>query len=412
MDAGGIYVMVSLARDCPTCAVTRDQAPACYPPELKLQGQKIINEFSKYPNTLAFAAGNEVNQYTPLGVTEWNAPCQKKFIRDMREYIDKCSSLRKVPIGLISADNDREAAAAYYNCQGDDDPYEPADWYGLNSYVFCDGLAKTYRDALGFQLLQKSFANLNYSIPVLLTEFGCLSDTFPTIDGYPAQRNFFDAEWMLTEPELQDQFSGGFAFEYSIEMEMAKSASPYPFTTFGLQNYGVGYFGPENCDDVTIPCTFHPFPALNNLKHAYHMASNSSLTIDSFVVPESRQVRNKCPEKFPPLHSFVWEADAYHHNMCPREPLILLVTKGQSVWVLASVLITLCACFLVCFVRFPLGDIRLPILLSSKSLGDVDKLSEESAGLLSMQHRRGSSETSLYKAIDSDSSSDALEKLS
>lgn len=100
--------------------------------------------------------------------------------------------------------------------------------------MFCDGKAQSYGDALGFQLLGQSFQSYDYSIPVLLTEFGCLSKTFPTKDGYAGERNFLQARWMLEEPFMREIFSGGFAFEYSIEMEYAKSDSPYPFTHLGV----------------------------------------------------------------------------------------------------------------------------------------------------------------------------------
>lgn len=114
MEAAGIYVIVALAHDCPTCAVTRDTSPDCYPPQLKTQGQAVINAFAKYSNTLAFSAGNEVNNFAPIHLPEWNAPCQKKFLRDMRAYIDSCPHLRNVPIGLVSADTERKELAEYY----------------------------------------------------------------------------------------------------------------------------------------------------------------------------------------------------------------------------------------------------------------------------------------------------------
>lgn len=245
LDTAGIYVIVSMAHDCPTCAVTRDEAfpdGKCYPPELKNQGQRVIREFAKFPNTLAFSAGNEVNHFAPPGQPEWNAPCQKKFVRDMREYVDLCSeTMRKIPIGLVAADSDRDENALYYNCQSDpDDDYEYAEWYGLNSYVTCNIDIEEYQDAKGLLSMQKSFESYNLSIPVLMTEFGCLSDTYPTVDGYAGQRNFLQAKWMLEEPQLHNIFAGGFAFEYSIEAANAGSESPYPFTSYGNQNYGIG----------------------------------------------------------------------------------------------------------------------------------------------------------------------------
>lgn len=114
MEAAGIYVIVGLGHDCPTCAITRDASPDCYPPQLKTQGQAVINAFAKYSNTLAFSAGNEVNHFAPIDHAEWNAPCQKKFLRDMRHYLHSCAHLRKVPIGLVSADTQRDSLAKYY----------------------------------------------------------------------------------------------------------------------------------------------------------------------------------------------------------------------------------------------------------------------------------------------------------
>lgn len=273
LEETGIYVIVALAHDCPTCAITRQASPDCYPPELKVQGQRIIQEFAHYPNTLAFSAGNEVNYFTPIGSGgQWNAPCQKKFIRDMREYVASCVEqqrhenataavlMRFIPIGLVSADHERDNLAAYYNCQDDpNDPYQRADWYGLNSYVFCDGKADTYDDALGLQLLDASFDSYKYSIPVLLTEFGCLDDSFPAVDGYEGQRNFLQAKWLLDQGStLRQRFNGGVAFEYSMEYINAHQDSHYPFQTFGKQNYGIGYFEPEGCDDINLACFYHP----------------------------------------------------------------------------------------------------------------------------------------------------------
>ena len=100
LNAAGIYAIIELGADFPTCAITRDKTPLWYPTELKVRGQAIINEFSKYNNTIAFSTGNEVNQFAPGNQPEWNAPFQKKLLRDMKEYIDKCTNLRNVPIGF------------------------------------------------------------------------------------------------------------------------------------------------------------------------------------------------------------------------------------------------------------------------------------------------------------------------
>lgn len=237
LNAANIYVMVELASQ--DCAILKTQAPSCYPNSLKRRGEAIIKEFSRYTNTLAFSAGNEVNHYVPNGEgPEWNAPCLKKFIKDMRAYVSKCPNMRNIPIGLTSADTDRDLNALYYNCQSESDTdLDRAEWYGINSYVVCNGTVKTYDEAPGFQLLVSSFENLNYSIPVMLTEYGCLSQTYPTIDGYEGQRTFHESEW-FGHPKVRDTFAGGFAFEYSIEASNAHT--PFPYKVFGHQNFGVG----------------------------------------------------------------------------------------------------------------------------------------------------------------------------
>jgi hypothetical protein len=326
----GIYAVVALAHDCPTCAITRDVAPDCYPAALKVQGQKVINEFARYPNTLAFSAGNEVNHFAPVGIPQWNAPCQKKFIQDMRGYMQSCPTIRHVPVGLVSADDQRKDLAQYYNCPEEFKCEEKvgclagtendgaAEWYGLNSYLFCDGHAQTLEIAPGMQMLQEAFASFNYSIPVVLTEFGCLSDTFPTIDGFEGQRTFDQARWLLEDDGMRALFAGGFAFEYSIEYENAFSDSPFPFNKFGKQNYGIGYLDPKLCDDVNIDCSYIPLPAYYALQRAY-LDSNITQTTTriKYSVPDNRAHRSLCPQQFAPLSSFIWGTDDVENLQCP-----------------------------------------------------------------------------------------------
>jgi 1,3-beta-glucanosyltransferase GAS5 len=345
MDAG-IYVIVALAHDCPICAITRDPAPNCYPPQLKEQAQHIIKEFSRYPNTLAFSAGNEVNHFAPLNNPQFNAPCQKKFIQDMRDYIDSCPTIRRIPVGLVSADDQRDLLAYYYNCpEAKDNDIEftgmiegklglrasslgnfqssndgTAEWYGLNSYLSCDGNARTIVEAPGMVQLRDSFLSYNYSIPVLLTEFGCLSETFPTVDGFEGQRTFNQAQWIFEDAGMRDAFAGGFAFEYSVEYENAFAESPYPFQTFGKQNYGIGYFTPQLCDDVQVNCTYTPMPSYYMLKNAYTNTTVVQITNrKDYTIPENRRLKSHCPEEFPSLISFDWSATNMFPNVgCPH----------------------------------------------------------------------------------------------
>jgi hypothetical protein len=317
LEAAGIYALVELASGaCPNCAILSDEAPDCYPKHLKSRGQMIMREFSKYSNTLAFSAGNEVNHFVPLGKgPQWNAPCLKKFVRDMRAFARKCKGMRHVPVGLIMADSDRDENTLYYNCQSSEDDLEHAEWYGLNTYVYCNGNRTSFEEAVGFKTLSDSFDSYNYSIPVLLTEFGCLSRSFPTIDGYEGQRSFNQAKW-LGLPQVQNNFAGGFAFEYSIESSIART--PFPFKEFGEQNYGVGYFSPQYCDDVKVMCEYNRTPSFYNLKRAYAEAKAENLSMDDFRPDTGRTGRTQCPPSFPPIDSYEWQVDRQWDAWCPK----------------------------------------------------------------------------------------------
>lgn len=348
----GIYTIIELAYDCPTCAITRDEVPKCYPKHLKVQGQQIINTFSKYNNTLAFSAGNEVNHYAPINIPQWNAPCQKKFIYDMKQYIHNTNN-RKVPVGLVSADNDRITLAEYYAYPETDSGYDVPDWYGLNAYLYCDGNITNYHDATGFKEMVHQFDTAKLPFPIVLTEFGCLSPSFPNVaisksnktslstgvnddnnksnsstmasinhssyytNGadivYEGQRTFLQAYWLVNEPNVLEVLAGGLAFEYSIEMENAKtSASFYPFYKFGYQNYGIGYFSPPSCDDYEILCEYNPYPEFDNLSRMYRNVRIIYYTNNSNGDDVMNASRNYIyPTQFPHFNSYHWESDQW-----------------------------------------------------------------------------------------------------
>ncbi|KAF1331137.1 Glycoside hydrolase, partial [Globisporangium splendens] len=99
LQAEGIYVMADLGSSCPGCEI----APASSP---------------VLPGILQDArGGNEVNHRSADKTPpNFNAPCQKTFVRGMRNYIASCPSMRQIPVGLVVADHEREENALYYNC--------------------------------------------------------------------------------------------------------------------------------------------------------------------------------------------------------------------------------------------------------------------------------------------------------
>ncbi|KAG6611879.1 ATP-binding Cassette (ABC) Superfamily [Phytophthora cinnamomi] len=134
------------------------------------------------------------------------APCQKKFIRDMRAFIGGCSShtMRSIPVGVVMADpdttqNNRQLNAQYYNCRTDS-----SDKYGGGTRAGGTGSTPSH----GGQVR--------------------------------AQRTWRQAGWLLG-----DDFPQGILrrlrLRYSTEMANSdgsgSSASAYPFTSYGAQNY-------------------------------------------------------------------------------------------------------------------------------------------------------------------------------
>lgn len=274
---------------------------------------------------------------------------------------------------------------------------------------------------MGFQLLGESFESFSYSIPVLLTEFGCLDKTFPTQDGYQAQRNFLQAKWLLEEPSIREVFSGGFGFEYSIEMANTKSDSPYPFTHLGGQNYGIGHFANETCDDITEPCSYVPHPSFYNLKETYDTTTSiTQANKDTFVPSKNRLANSQCPSHYPPLSKFEWSPDKAENLACPRRGMpskfvcpadykeLLIEERSKSdtslgfiglaclVVVYASVATTVAVVVRKKWVKFT----------DFSAIPDVTRegsFSDESDGLLSMKDYN-----SKYQALHSDSSSEDL----
>lgn len=314
LQKAGIYAIIGLLADCEGCGIGPDEAPSCYPASLKERGQFIINEFSKYANTLAFEAGNEVTLYARDGQIELNAACQKKFIRDMRSYVNTCSEVpltvlpRKVPIGMANWDFERDLQTYYFNCQTAD-PLEKPEWYGINAYQHCDPAAVTEEDLVGWIQLRDDFTRYNLPVPVVVSEFGC-RERFPTIGEFEAQRTWLQIGALYSE-EYQEVFAGGVVFEYSAEkfiVDQSDQLKPWPYYEFMKLQYGVGYYSPVDCDHVTTPCVYNPYPEFMLLSEAFDV-------VDVSNIPGSQDylaiygVTPTCPDGLPPISDFVWPVD-------------------------------------------------------------------------------------------------------
>jgi hypothetical protein len=133
--------------------------------------------------------------------------------------------MRQIPVGAVLADVERDKNALYYGCCTDPtDELESTVWYGLNTYVDCDGTATRIDKLTGYQNLLSDFSRYGLSYPVMLTKFGCLSPSFPMQDSYEAQQMWLQID-ALFSAEYREEFAGGFVFEYSMEKVNAEANS-------------------------------------------------------------------------------------------------------------------------------------------------------------------------------------------
>jgi hypothetical protein len=316
----GMYAIVGLSASCDGCAISSYDAPLCYSAVLKTRGQFIINVFSKYENVLGFDAGNEVQLWTPGEPPENNGVCQKQFIRDMRAYVQSCPTMRQIPIGVVVADVDRDANAFYYNCRSDPtDELENAEWYGLNVYLHCDGSAQTIADLDGYNGLLASHKEYGLSIPVVIAEFGCTSESFPTINGFVA-RDFLQVDAIFSS-DFVDYFNGAVVFEYVAQKAniAVETDVPFPYSdVFVGTRWGIGYFLPEDCDDVSIPCTYTPYPEFDILASKYAAVDNSFVpSLNDFTAVERDASEDVCPANFTALSEFDWPSATVEDMACP-----------------------------------------------------------------------------------------------
>ncbi|KAJ1938063.1 40S ribosomal protein S27, partial [Linderina macrospora] len=193
LEDAGIYLVL----DMPSPKYAINRAQPYWDEELMGEWKKKVDVFSKYSNLLAWIAGNEVTNdkdTTPASAFV------KAAIRDMKAYIK--SKGHSTPVGY--ADNDdmniRMNLIDYFNCG---DEAARADFYGINIYRWCGD--KTTFKTSGYEDVTKNMTD--YSIPSLLTEFGCNKvrpRTFPELKS-------------LYGSDMNTVFSGGIMYEYSEE---------------------------------------------------------------------------------------------------------------------------------------------------------------------------------------------------
>ncbi|OMJ12437.1 Protein EPD1 [Smittium culicis] len=193
LSDAGIYVVLDIA--------TSNKAVNRYTPfwdtALFSDFRAKVDAFVKYDNVIGFIAGNEVandKNTTP------SAAFVKAAIRDIKKYL--ATNNHNYPVGYASNDDPdiRDSLRDYFNCG---DSSVQADFYGVNLYSWCGPDATL--SSTGYDKVVQEYQN--YSIPVILSEYGCNS----------VRPRVFGETTALYSSDMTSVFSGGFMYMYSQE---------------------------------------------------------------------------------------------------------------------------------------------------------------------------------------------------
>ncbi|KAF4555706.1 1,3-beta-glucanosyltransferase gel1-like protein [Elsinoe fawcettii] len=193
LAAAGIYVALDV--NTPLYSINRADPAPSYNPTYLQSVFATMDVFSKYNNTLLFFNGNEVINDPQTSNT---APYVKAVGRDMKQYrISR--GLRPIPIGYSAADveENRYESALYFNCGTDD---QRSDFFAFNDYSWCDP-----DEYPGSEWERKVDQYRNYSLPLFLSEYGCVTN----------ERVFGEVAPLYNE--MTPVYSGGLVYEYTEE---------------------------------------------------------------------------------------------------------------------------------------------------------------------------------------------------
>lgn len=190
----GIYLALDV--NSPKYSINRNEPAESYNDVYLQSVFATIDAFAGYSNTLLFFSGNEViNADNNTNC----APYIKAVTRDMKQYIGSMG-YRAIPVGYSAADveSNRYDMATYMNCGTDD---QRSDFYAFNDYSWCD--PSSYQTS-GWD--QKVAQYSNYSIPLFLSEYGCITN----------ERQFQEVA-SLYGHLMTPVYSGGLVYEYAEE---------------------------------------------------------------------------------------------------------------------------------------------------------------------------------------------------
>lgn len=190
----GIYLALDV--NTPKYSIRQDKPAQSYNSAYLQNIFATIDQFVEYSNTLLFFSGNEVINNVATSVT---APYVKAVTRDIKQYLGN-RNYRQIPVGYSAADIDdnRLETAHYLNCGTDD---ERSDFFAFNDYSWC---APSSFSTSTYEQKVKQFSD--YSIPIFLSEYGCIKTT----------RKWEEVEYIYST-KMSSVYSGGLVYEYTKE---------------------------------------------------------------------------------------------------------------------------------------------------------------------------------------------------
>lgn len=220
------------------------------------------------------------------------APYVKAAARDMKAHRD-AKGYRNIPIGYSAADiaTLRPMLQNYLACGSNTS--EALDFYSLNAYSWCGD--SSFQQS-GYSDLIKNVTNVNYNIPIFLSETGCI---------VPRPRTWDDQEAIFGD-EMIENWSGGIVYEWIYEAN-----------EYGLISYGpkVDPASPSAPPDG-YPRSGTPTP----LSPEWPNLSNKWKTLNPTGIKASAYNPTLTPPPCPAFTSGVWRVD----------PSSKLPTIGQS----------------------------------------------------------------------------------
>ncbi|KAI0431322.1 Glucanosyltransferase-domain-containing protein [Xylaria sp. FL1042] len=185
---------------------------------------KVMDAFHNYDNLLGLFVGNEI---IALNNQSLAAPFIKSASRDLKAYRD-AKGYRKIPVGYSATDiaELRPYLQDYLTCGGNSS--ENIDFYGLNSYQWCD--PSSYM-ASGYANLED--ISKNFPVPIFFSETGC---------NKPGPRLFED-QAAIFGPSMSKDWSGAIIYEWIEE----------------TNHYGLISYGPQVDPTVTGKNIFDGF---------------------------------------------------------------------------------------------------------------------------------------------------------